>query len=151
MRMKGRQPILGGCCTQCMLYSVYAVLGVCCTRCQLMIMAWRDTEGWLDFVFCDDSRVVDEKERDGDEDENDVEDYEQICEIRGTACLIGLGRPRIGVITRRIGTRTCRIGDGKLTCTRHSLKSQFLMMISPVPSHLSLSCPQFYDHLRTRS
>jgi len=35
MRMKGRQTILGGCCTQCMLYSVYAVLGVCCTRCVL--------------------------------------------------------------------------------------------------------------------
>jgi len=26
------------------------------------------------FEFCDDSRVVDEKERDGDGDENDVED-----------------------------------------------------------------------------
>jgi len=25
-------------------------------------------------VFCDDGRVVNEKERDGDEDENDVED-----------------------------------------------------------------------------
>jgi len=25
------------------------------------------------------------------------------------------------------------------------------MMIPPVPSHLSLSCPQFYHHLRTRS
>jgi hypothetical protein len=37
-------------------------------------MAWRDREGWLNFVFCDDGRVVDEKERDGDEDENDVED-----------------------------------------------------------------------------
>ena len=28
MRMKGRQTILGGCCTRCILYSVYAVLGV---------------------------------------------------------------------------------------------------------------------------
>ena len=25
-------------------------------------------------MFCDDDRVVDEKERDGDQDENDVED-----------------------------------------------------------------------------
>jgi len=33
MRMKGRQTILGGCCTRCMLYSEYAELGVCCTRC----------------------------------------------------------------------------------------------------------------------
>jgi len=38
-----------------------------------MIMAWRDREGWLHFVFCDDGRVVDEKERDEDEDENDME------------------------------------------------------------------------------
>jgi hypothetical protein len=37
-------------------------------------MTWRDREGWLDFVFCDDGKVVDNKERDGEEDENDVED-----------------------------------------------------------------------------
>jgi hypothetical protein len=33
-------------------------------------------------VFCNDGRVVNEKERDGDEDENDVEDmsgYEKSC------------------------------------------------------------------------
>jgi len=35
MRMKGRQTILGRCCTRYMLYLVYAVLGVCCTRCML--------------------------------------------------------------------------------------------------------------------
>jgi hypothetical protein len=40
----------GGCITQCMLYSVYAVLSVCythgvhCTRCYLSTMAWRDKE-----------------------------------------------------------------------------------------------------------
>jgi len=32
-RMKGRQTILGECCTHCMLYSVYAALSVCCTQC----------------------------------------------------------------------------------------------------------------------
>jgi len=63
VRMKGRQTILGECCTRCMLYTVYAALGVCCTRCYLMIMAWRDREGGLNFVFCDDGRVVDKKER----------------------------------------------------------------------------------------
>jgi dissimilatory sulfite reductase (desulfoviridin) alpha/beta subunit len=89
--------------------------------------------------------------RNGDEVENDVEDYEQICEIRRIACLIGLGRPRIREITHRIGTRTCHIGDGRLTRTRNSIKSQFLMMISPVPAHLSLSCPHFDHHLRIRS
>ena len=92
---------------------------------------------------------MDEKERDGEEDENNVEDDERICEIRGTASLIGLGGPCIGEFTCRIGTFTCDNGDGTLTCTRNSLKSQFLMMISPVRSDLSLSCPQFYHHLRT--
>jgi len=44
-------------------------------------MAWRDREGWLNFVFCDDRSVEDEKEGDGDDDENDVEDtsgYEKL-------------------------------------------------------------------------
>jgi len=36
---------------RCMLYLVYAELGVFCTPCQLIMMAWRDGEGWLDFVF----------------------------------------------------------------------------------------------------
>ena len=77
--------------------------------------------------------------------------YERISEVRGTTCLIGLGIPRIGVSMRRIGTRTCLIGDGELTRTRNSRKSQFLMMISPISSDLSLSCAQLYHHLRTRS
>jgi len=68
-----------------------------------------------------------------------------------TTCLIGFRRPRIGVITLQIGTRTCCIRDVKLTCLQNSLKSQFLMMISPTSSHLSLSRPQLYYHLRTRS
>jgi len=83
------------------------------------------------------------------EDENDVEDYEQICEIRGNAWLIWLGRPRIRLITHWIGTRTSPIADGKFTCTPNCLKSQFLMMISLVPLDLSLSCPEFYHHLKT--
>jgi len=151
MRMKGRQTILDGWCTRCMLYSVYAVLGVCNTRCPLMIMTWRDREEWLNFVFCDDCRVVDEKERYGGWRWEWWGGYERIWVIRGTTCRIGLGWPRIGVITGRIGTRTCYIGDGKLTRTWTYLKSPFLMMISPIPSHLSLSCPQFYHHLRTQS
>jgi len=166
MRMKGRQIILSVCCTwymlylvyavlgvcytQCMLYSVDAVLGVCCGLCQLMIMTWRDREGWQNFVFCDDSRVVNKKQRDG-EWRLERCDYERIWAIRGTTCLNGLGGPRISVITRRIRICTCRIGDGTLPSTQNSLKSQFLMIIFPVPSHLSLSSPQFYHHIRTQS
>jgi len=87
----------------------------------------------------------------GDEDEIDVDDTSGYEKSRYMSHLIELGRPCIGVITCRIGTHTCRIGDGQLTPTQNSLKSQFLMMISPVPSHLSLSCTEFYHYLRTRS
>jgi len=55
--------VLGVCCTWCMLHLVYNVLWVCWTWCSLMIMTWRDTEGWLSIVCCDDGRVVDEKSR----------------------------------------------------------------------------------------
>jgi len=52
----GRQLMLGWCSTLCMLYSVDAVLCVCCTRCWLLIMGWRDRDGWLNFVFLGDGR-----------------------------------------------------------------------------------------------
>jgi len=116
-----------------MLNSVYAVPGVCCTHCQLMIMAWRDREGWLNFVFCDDAGVVDEKERDGGWRWECCGGYERIWEIRVTTCLIGLRRPRIGVFTRRIGNCTYRIGDGKLTRTRNSLSPSFSWWFPPSP------------------
>jgi len=137
---------LGVCCTQCMLHSVYAALGV---------NSWwwhgeieRDD---LTLCSCNEGRVVDEKERDGGWRSERYGGYERTWRIRGMGWLIGFRRPRISVVTRRIGTRTCRIGDGKLTRTQNSLKSQFLMMISPISSDLSLSCAQLYHHLRTQS
>jgi len=33
------------------------VLSVCCTQCELMIMVWRNRDGWLDFAFLGDGRV----------------------------------------------------------------------------------------------
>jgi len=127
------------------------VLGVCCTWWQLKIMTCRDREGWLNFVFCNDGRVMDEKERDGGWRWERCGGYEWIWEISVTTCLIELWRPPIGVITRQIGTRTCHIRDGQLTRTQNSLQSQFLMMISPISSHLFSSRPQLYHHLRTQS
>ena len=47
---------MGGWCTWCML-----LCSVSCTQCQLMLMTWGDKEGYLNFVFCDDGRVVDKK------------------------------------------------------------------------------------------
>jgi len=130
----------------CVPYSVYVVLCV-------NSWSWHGEIDSNDLTLCSAMMVElwTRKGEMGDEDENDVEDYERIWEIRGTTCLIGFRRPRIGVITRWIGTHTCSIEDGKSTGTRNSLKSQFLKMISPIPSHLSLSCPQLNCHLRTRS
>jgi len=55
-----------------------------------MMMAWRDREGWLDFVFCDDGRVEDEKARDGDGDENDVEDMSGYKKSRVRLAWLGI-------------------------------------------------------------
>jgi len=116
-----------------MLYSVCAVLSV-------NSWSWhgRNSEGWLNFVFCNDAWVVDEKERDGGWRWELCGGYERIWERRGTTCQIWLGRPRISLITRWNRACTCCIGDGQLTRTQISLKSQFLMMISPISSHLTL-------------
>jgi len=70
---------------------------------------------------------------------------------QGYDFLIRFRWPWISVITRRIGTRTGRIVDGNLTRTRNFLMSQFLMMISPISSDLSLSCAQLYHHLGRQS
>jgi len=86
-----------------------------------------------------------------DEDVNNVEDYKGIWEIRGWTCLSGLGWAHFGVNGLRIGSRTCSFGDHKLIYTWNCLISQFLMMLSPIPSCLSLSCSILYHHLRTRS
>jgi len=159
-------PVLGVCCTWCMLYLVYAVLGVCCTwwmlylvyactRCMHVLgvnsWSWHGEIQRDDLTLCSAMmvEVEDVKERDGVWRCERCGGYEQIWEIRGTTCLFGLGS--IGVITWPIGTHTCRIGDGKLTLTPKSLKSQFHMMISPISSYFSPSRPQLYHHLRPRS
>jgi len=54
---------------------------------------------------------------------------------------MGFRSPRIAGYTHQIGSSTCHIRPGKLSCTRNSLKSQFLMMISLICFHLSLSLP----------
>jgi hypothetical protein len=156
MRRKGRRTMLGGCWSQCMLYVVYAALGVCCTWCMLylvslMIMTWRDREGRLNFVLCDDGWVVDEKERDGRWRREQCGEYKKILEIRGTTCLIGLRRPHVGAMTHRLSTHTGHIGDGKLTCTWNHLKSWYLIMVCRIFCDISVSRLQLYYHPRTWS
>jgi len=120
---------------RCKLYSVCAAVG--------------DTSWWwhgevereaLTLCSCNDGRAVDEKETDEVWRWARYGGFERIWQIWGATCQIWFRRHCIGVITRRIRTRTCRIGDGKLTRTSNSLKSQSLMMISPISSDLSLAC-----------
>jgi len=144
--MKGRQSIWGACCTRHMLHSLYTAFSV--------NSWWWHGEIEMDdltLCSCNDSRVVDEKERDGGWGWQRYGSFERTWDIRGTTCLIWFRSPRISGITSRIGTHACRIMDGKLTHIRNSLNSQVLMMISPISSDLSLSCPQLYHHLRTQS
>ena len=60
--------VLGACCARCMLYLVYAVYGLSCTQCLLRIREWRDSEGGLNFVFCDDGREREMGDQDGNQD-----------------------------------------------------------------------------------
>jgi len=60
----GMFPVLGGCITRSVLYLVCTVLGIYCTQCQLMLMACRDTEGWINLVLWGHGSNDDEKERD---------------------------------------------------------------------------------------
>ena len=147
---------------RCMLYLVYAVLSVCCTLCMLhsVYAALSVNSGWwhgeiesddLTLCSCNDGRVVNENEGDKGWRWERYGGYERLWEIWGMTCLIGFRRPDIGVIASQIGTHSYHIGDGQLTRTWNFLKSEFLMMISPISSDLSLFCAQLYHHLRTQS
>jgi len=87
----------------------------------------------------------------GDEDEKDVEDTSGYEKSAVRIAWLGWEDLILVAISRQIGTRTCCIVDGKLTRTQNSLKSQFLFMIFPISSHLSLSRPQLWHHLRIQS
>jgi len=157
MTMKRRQSIIGGCCSQCMLYSVYRILGA---------NSWsRHGETQRDDLTLCSAIIVElwtRKREMGYQDENDVEDYKRIWEICGTTCLIGLGWPSIGVITHLIRTCTCCIVDGKLTRTWHSLVSDddsprtlsslpFLSSILPSPKNTKLTPPSLSIHAMIKS
>jgi len=151
MRMKTWQIVLGAFWTRCMLYSMHAVLDICCTRRALTIMTGRDKEGWLNCVFWDDGRVVDEKQRDEGWRWEFCGGCEQLWGTRGTTSLIRLGKPYIlGRIMHRIATCTSPIGDHKLTPNQNSLISQVVVITWPLSSQLCLSRPQLHYHLRTQ-
>ena len=136
-----------------------AVLLVCGT--QYMLLLGVNSWWWYEEIDRDDTtlcsvmmvEVVNEKE--GDDGWTwrwgQCGRYKWIWNIRGTICLIWLGKPGIFAITCHIFTCTCRIEDGKLTLTPTSLKSYFFMMFCLIYSQHSPSHPQLYYHLRIQS
>jgi len=140
---------------RCMLYSLYAVLSVYCTWCKLVLgvnlWSWHGEIVRDDLILCSAMRVElwTRKREMGNDDENDVEDMSEYEKSGLRLAWLVWGTPRICGITHLIGTRTCRIGDGKMSCTRNSLMSQFIIKISPISSHISPSRLQLY--LRTPS
>jgi len=149
--------VLGVCCTRCMLYSVYAVLGVCCTRCMLYsvyavlgvnLRSWHEEIERDDLTLCS-AMMVElwmRKREMGDEDRNDVEDMSTYEKSGVWLCWLGCKDLVLVIVhARSVHVPWC-IRDGKLCHTPNSLKSEVLMMIAPISSHLSLSRPQLYHH-----
>ena len=128
-----------------MLYSVYAVLGVNSWSCHGEIE--RD-----DLTLCSAMMVElwTRKIEMEDEDANDMEDtsgYEK-SGVR-LACL---GWEDLVSVVLHAGSGVVPAYRGWSTDSHTKFsKSQFLMMISPISSDLSLSCAQLYHHLKTRS
>lgn len=133
-----------------LLNSVYVVLGVHSVQCKLTIMAWRDWEELHNFVYCDNGRVGYMNSRGGWRWEW-YRGYNWIWETRGMTCHIGFRSPHVGVLALWIWSHICLIWIAKLTCPTTFLKLQFLMMISPIFSHLTISHPHRCYHLRTWS
>ena len=129
MRMKTDNP-------QWILYSLYVVVS-------LISWSWHGEIEKDDLTRCSAMMVqLWTLKRDGGWRWEWYGGYKQIWEIRGTTCLIGFRRHCISVLTHWIGSHTCHIQNGKLPRTQYSLKRQFLMMISPISTHCSLSHPQ---------
>jgi len=103
------------------------------------------SEQLLNFVFCDDFRVVDKTEICGMK----MGTIQRKQQFRGTTYLIGFSGTRISDLIRQIGSHSCHIRNGTLTRIQHSPEFQLLTMISSISSHLSHSCPYLYTHLRT--
>jgi len=114
-----------------MLYSVYAELSV-------NSRSWHGEIERDDSTLC--SAIMAEKERWGMK-MTQYGGYEQICNVRGTTCLIGFKSLCIGAFIRRIGSSTCHMRNGVSTRARNSFQSQFPMIISPISFHISLSLP----------
>jgi len=153
--------ILSILCTRCKLYSVYGVLGVCCTPCILyLVYAVGSVNSWSwhreierdVWTLCFAMMVeLWTRKRDGENKWERYGGFEWIWDASGTTRQIGSERPNISVLTHWIGTGHGHIWNGKLTRTPNSLKFQFLIMISPISCHVSLSRPRLYSHLSTRS
>jgi len=114
-----------------MLYWVYAILSI-------NLWSWHGEIERNDLTFC--SAMMVDKVRWGMK-MGVIWRIPADIRSQGTTYLIGFKRHHISVITHRMRSSTCCIRNGILTRTQNSLKSQFLMMMSPISSHLSLTLP----------
>jgi len=149
MRMKGRQTIFE-CCTQCMLYSVYAVLGVNSWSCHGEIE--RD-----DLTLCS-AMMVEmwmRKREMGDEDENDVEDmsgYE-----KSGVQLAGLGWEDLVSLLLHAGSGLIPAVSGMVNwlaqkiLLRASFSWWFVLSPLPSPKNTKLSHPSLSLHALIKS
>jgi len=77
--------------------------------------------------------------------------YKRRWDSRGVTCLVLFRRPCISILNQQIGSCNCHSRNGKLPPTQNSPKSQFVMMLSPISPHPSLSHPQLYLQLTIQS
>jgi len=137
--------VLGVCCTRCMLYSVYAVLGV-------NSWSWHGEIERDDLTLCS-AMMVELWTRKGEMGMK----MRTMWWIRADMRNQGFDLPDwVGKTSYRGNYTPDR--DSYLPYRGWSIeshtkfaKSQFLMTICPINSHLSTSRPQLYRHLRTRS
>jgi len=129
-----------------------------------MIMEWWDKEGWLNSVFLRQWKCCCWEWEIKDNDGNDIEVTSGLQNWGVQHARLGIGKSRFSVIFHRIETLTSRIKNGKLICTRNSLKSQFLMLIPqqllslsfssstiPSPNNTNLSHPVLSLHAMIKS
>jgi len=113
-----------------------------------MIMAARVREGWHNFVFCDEGRVVIRKSDWGVK-------LGMVTGICGMWKIISTTHVRewrishISVLTFQSWNHIFHIRYGKFFSTGYFLKSQYLLKVSPISFYLSLSHSQLYHYLKT--
>lgn len=90
------------------------------------------------FVFLCFGLVTNVKGRPGNNDANYIREYDGMWQIRSMIYLRTNRIPHTDLHTRFTRHCTCLITNGTIIRTQYFLKSQFVLISSPITSHLSL-------------